>query len=93
MSLLYTVHTLFMVFLNFHLSQRGAEGIAEVISPSCSQLYPFVDSQCCSICVETTAVASGFKKGSGKQQWQGEGDDRSKKRETNNFLRERKESP
>lgn len=56
MSLLYSVHMLFMVYLDFHFSHHGPEGIAEVISASCSQLFPFVVSQLCSIGI-ATAVA------------------------------------
>lgn len=67
MPTLYTVHKLIIVYLNFHFSQRRPEGIAEVNSTSCSQLYPSVDPQLCSICVATPG-ASGFKKGSGNQQ-------------------------
>lgn len=32
MSIFYSVHTLFMAYLNFHFRLQGPEGIAEIIS-------------------------------------------------------------
>jgi len=60
-----------MVYLIFHFSQHRPEGIAEVISTSCSQLYPSVNSQLCSICA-ATALASSFRRAQVNSSWEGE---------------------